>query len=125
MKTILQIQNEITAIEEKWGGKTPKLNADHVDYKKTKKELAKDKKRVVELRQFRSYLDSGAKEEHLRGQLKTLQTRLKSIKDGYEDWKKFNKYDLSETKLKAKHSSENGLAKINKQIRTLQYLLRP
>jgi len=93
------------------------------DPKTYKREEAKAMDRLKWMREVYRYIETKPKEAYLRQQLEDLNRVRDALKIGFNDWKVGRHSGASDQSQRATYRKETGLDNIERQIKTVRFVL--
>lgn len=108
------------------------VNADIKEVEKEIKELSEDKplswekkmqNKIIFMRTVIKYLETEPRIEFVKAELDRLTDSINKLNTGFVHWCNSLKENLTNTQAKNKFETEVGIKTMNKQLKTLRYIL--
>lgn len=113
MKTIKQVEKEISDIEKD-------IKDNLVEMKN--QTLKRLKKKIEFLKQMIRYLETTPNPTFIKSEVERLKTQIELTEQKYSHWSLTAPKDIDPKKLPVLFKSQTGIAKMQKQLKTMIYL---
>lgn len=120
MKTIKKIDKEI---KETYDFYSDKIEDAIKNNKNTDRLEAKKDKEIEFFKFCKEYLKYNPNPEFIKSEFSRIKAKIKLIKSRYEVWLNNTPEAFTVKNPEQKYKTEMGLSKLNKQLKTLDYLL--